>query len=351
MKNRLLLVLFATALFISCNKEEKKDYKASFTTATADTLLQDNISIRALAIDNDLAWYAGNNGKYGWVSLNGGKDFSGVIAKDTLLPEFRSLAQTPNGVFILSVGTPALLYKISKDGKRNNLVYTESGEKVFYDCLKFYNDKEGIAMGDAMDGALSVLTTKDGGETWTKQPARNMPKAADGENAFAASNTNIVIKGDKTWIASGGKKSRIYYSEDKGKNWEVFDTPIVQGKEMTGIFGADFYDDKIGFAVGGDYEKAEQNSGNKILTEDGGKTWKLVGEKVGFGYASCVQFVPNSNGNELVTVGKTGVWYSFDRGTTWKKILDDTTLNTFTFKDARTIIAAGQEKIIRVRLK
>ena len=351
MKNRLLLVLFATALFISCNKEEKRGYKASFTTATADTLLHDNISIRALAIDNDLAWYAGNNGKYGWVSLNGGKDFSGVIAKDTLLPEFRSLAQTPNGVFILSVGTPALLYKISKDGKRNNLVYTESGEKVFYDCLKFYNDKEGIAMGDPIDGYPSIIKTYDGGETWSKVGTVLLPKFDEGEAAFAASNSNMVVKDGKTWIASGGKKSRILFLDKNAKNWEVFDTPIVQGKEMTGIFGADFYDDKIGFAVGGDYEKPEQNWGNKILTEDGGKTWKLVGEKAGFGYASCVQFVPNSNGNELVTVGKTGVWYSFDRGTTWKKILDDTTLNTFTFKDAKTIIAAGQEKIIRVRLK
>ena len=351
MKNRLLIALFATVIFVSCKKEAPRDYKASFTTASADTLLQDEISIRALAIDGDKAWYAGSMGKYGWVSLSGGKDFSGVIARDTLFPEFRSLAQTKDGVFILSVGTPALLYKVSKDGKRNDLMYTESGEKVFYDCLKFYNDKECIAMGDAMDGALSVLATKDGGATWVKQPAQNMPKAAEGENAFAASNTNIVIKGDKVWIASGGKKSRIYYSEDKGKKWEVFDTPIVQGKEMTGIFGADFYDDQIGFAVGGDYEHPEQNFGNKILTEDGGETWKLVGEKTGFGYASGVQFVPGSNGNELVTVGQTGVWYSFDRGATWKKILDDKNLNTLVFKDAKTFIAAGQKEIIRVTLK
>lgn len=349
MKNYLFILLIAI-FFVSC-KEEKKDYKPSFTAVTTDTLLEDNISIRGLSIDNNKAWYAGSTGKYGWVSLSGGKGFFGVIAKDTLLPEFRSIAQTNNGVFILNAGTPALLYKISKDGKHNGLVYTETGEKVFYDCMKFYNDTDGIAIGDAINGSLSIITTTDGGETWTKQPATNMPATAEGENAFAASNTNIVIKGDKTWIASGGKKSRIFYSADKGKTWEVFDTPIVQGKEMTGIFGADFYDDKIGFAVGGNYETKDENSGNKILTEDGGKTWKRVGEKTGFGYASCVQFVPNSNGNELVTAGPTGIWYSYDRGTTWKKILDDTTLNTLLFADAKTIIAAGQEKIVRLRLK
>jgi len=114
---------------------------------------------------------------------------------------------------------------------------------------------------------------------------------------------------------------------------------------------ADFYDDKIGFAVGGDYEKPKSNTGNKILTTNGGKTWEVVGEGAGFGYASCVQFVPEGNGNELVTCGPSGVYYSFDRGATWKKIHDDTQLHTLRFANPKTIIAAGQNKIIQLRLK
>ena len=350
MKKYLLPVLCALA-FTACKKEEKKDYKPSFTTTTADTLLTDDISIRALLIDGNKAWYAGSKGKFGWVSLSGDKDFNGVVAKDTLLPEFRAIAQTSTDVFILNVASPALLHKISKDGKHNKEVYTESGEKVFYDCMRFYNDKEGIAMGDPANGCLAILTTKDGGETWTKQTCGTMPKTADGEAAFAASNTNIVVKGDKTWIASGGKKSRVFYSEDKGKTWEVFDTPIAQGTEMSGIFSVDFYDENIGFAVGGDYEQLTKNSGNKILTTDCGKTWKLVGENTGFGYASCVQFVPSSDGNELVTAGPSGIYYSYDRGATWSKIVDSKVFNTIMFADPKTFIAAGQKEIIRVKLK
>lgn len=345
-------ILAAALALLSCKKEyEKTVYKPSFATVEVDTLLQDKISIRALLTDGDKAWYAGSDGKYGYVSLSGGKSLNGVVAKDSVLPEFRSIAQNKSDIFILNAGTPAMLYKISKDGRAVRKVYTETGEKVFYDSMQFYNDTDGIAMGDPTDGCLSVIVTEDGGGNWRKISCDVLPETTDGEAAFAASNTNLIVKGNNTWMVSGGKKSRIFYSADKGKSWKVYDTPIVQGSEMTGIFSADFYNDKIGFAVGGDYETPDKNSGNKILTVNGGKDWQLVGEGTGFGYASCVQFVPNSNGNELITCGPSGVFYSFDRGTTWKEIHDDKTLHTLRFTDNKTIIAAGQDKIIRISLQ
>jgi photosystem II stability/assembly factor-like uncharacterized protein len=348
-----VLFLLLPVLFISCNTKVKKqeEYKPSFTSIEGDTLLESKISIRALIIDVDKAWYAGSNGKYGWVSLSGGKNFSGVIVKDSLVPEFRAIAQTSSAIFILNAGNPALLYKISKDGKIARLVYTENGEKVFYDSMQFYNDKQGMAMGDPTDSCISVITTNDGGETWKKIPCEGLPATSEGEAAFAASNTNLVIKEGYTWIVTGGKKSRVLFSPDKGKTWEVHNTPIVQGSEMTGIFSADFYDRNNGFAVGGDYEKQAQNTGNKIITEDGGKTWQLEGQAVGFGYASCVQYVPGSNANELFTAGPSGIYYSYDKGKNWKKVYEDTTLHTLRFADAKTIIAAGQGKIIRLKLK
>jgi photosystem II stability/assembly factor-like uncharacterized protein len=244
-----------------------------------------------------------------------------------------------------------LLYQITKDGKKTKLVYQEKNDKVFYDSMQFWNDKEGIAIGDPITNCLSIIRTYDGGNTWTKLPDNKLPKVFEGEAHFAASNTNIIVKEKDTWIVSGGKKSRVFYSPDKGSSWSVYETPIIQGKQMTGIFTADFYDTKKGFISGGNYELLNQNSENKAITDDGGKTWKLIANNEAFGYASCVQYVPNSKGKGIVSVGASGLYYSSDGGVNWVQFSKDSTLYTIRFIDETTAIAAGHNKMIRIRFK
>lgn len=353
MKNALTFLLLLVVLF-SCKQENKALVFSNtkiFTSVTIDTLLEEELSIRAILVDSNKIWYAANKGQYGSIDLKTDKRFNGHVTKDTLSLEFRSIAQTKDYIFMVNVGSPALLYRVSKDGSRIKKMYQENHPKAFYDSMQFWNNEEGIAMGDPTDNCLSVLITRDGGTTWTKIDCENLPKVADGEGAFAASNTNLIIKGTETWMVSGGKKSRVFYSADKGKSWKVFDTPIIQGQAMTGIFTADFYDSKNGFIAGGNYEKLNQNFGNKAITDDGGKSWTLVAEKEGFGYASCVQYVPNSNAEQLVTVGASGLNYSSSAGEKWSKLSDDKTLYTIRFLNDSTAIAAGKNKIIRVNFK
>jgi photosystem II stability/assembly factor-like uncharacterized protein len=240
------------------------------------------------------------------------------------------------------------LYQVSKKTLKVKLVYKEINPKVFYDSMQFWNDKEGIAIGDPIEDTFSIIVTRDGGETWTKILSDKLPTNAKGEAAFAASNSNIVIKGNDTWLVSGGKKARVFHSSDKGRTWKVVDTPIVQGKTMTGIFTADFYDSKHGFVAGGDYELPEQKTDNKAFTKDGGKTWELTGQDQGFGYASCVQYVPGSNAKELVCVGASGIQYSQDGGANWKELSNDTKLFTIRFINKNTAIAAGYNKMVRI---
>lgn len=351
-----LFVFISTSFLISCKKDPVEKGivpKAGIviTSAEIDTISTDSMSIRAILVDSDKLWYAANDGKYGFYDMANDKMFNGHIALDTLKPEFRSIAKTEENLFILNVGSPALLYKISKDGRQAKIVYRENDPKAFYDSMQFFDDKEGIAMGDPTGTCLSVLTTSDGGKTWKKVTCDKLPEITEGEAAFAASNTNLTIKNDQVWMVSGGKKARVFHSADKGKTWQVYNTPIVHGKVMTGIFTADFYDENSGIIAGGDYEIQNQNHGNKAITNDGGKTWKLIAENKGFGYASCIQYVPNSNAKQIVCVGASGLQYSSDSGENWKQLLKDKDLFTIRFLNDSTAFAAGRNKIVRVRFK
>ncbi len=150
------------------------------------------------------------------------------------------------------------------------------------------------------------------------------------------------------FMVSGGKKSRVLVSEDKGQSWKVYDTPLVQGEAMTGAFCADFYNENIGIIAGGNYQKPEQNFQNKAITGDGGKTWQLVSENEGFGYASCVQFIPGTNGKSIVEVGANGLFYSNNSGKNWKQLLPDKDFLTLRFIDGKTAVASGKNRIVKL---
>ena len=345
MKKILLLFLVSLGL-ISC-----KSKQIIYTSVKIDTLFTDKISIRPISISDDKVFYAADKNRVGVIDLNKNSRNEYVIEKDNLKLEFRSIGQTSSSIFIANVGNPAFIYKFSKDLQQKELVYEEHNEKVFYDSMQFWNDQEGIAIGDPIENCFCMLITRNGGATWTKVTCSNLPDLAEGEAAFAASNTNIVIKGGKTWIVSGGKKARVFFSSDKGKTWSVNNSPVIQGEAMTGIFTADFYNEKIGFIAGGNYEKPNQNFGNKALTLNGGKTWDLVSENQGFGYASCVQFVPDSKGEQLVSVGANGIYYSSDKGNSWKQFSSDSSLFTIRFINKSTAIAAGKNKMVRLDFK
>ena len=261
------------------------------------------------------------------------------VSADTL--NFRASAIVEDSYFTLSIGSPAYLFK------DQDLVYQESHPAAFYDALHFWNSKEGIAIGDPTDGCMSITITRDGGQSWHKTPCEQLPPALEGEAAFAASDTNIAIVGDETWVATGGLSSRVLYSSDKGMNWNVFETPIVQGLETTGMYSIDFYDAMNGFAIGGDYTKPKNQQSNKIRTTDGGKTWEVVAQDQNPGYRSCVQYVPNSNAKGLVAVGFEGIDYSKDGGATWKHLSDDG-FYSLRFLNDSVAFAAGKGKLSKL---
>ncbi len=358
---RLLLPFIIMILSISCmEKKEIKSHKYSSVEITS--VLNDSISIRALEIGSDGLMYAGSRGKYGYYAFNENcvdnkiECFFDSKQDKKLMFEgkeisFRAIASTSTHFFVLSIANPAVLFKINKENGTLKNVYVEKHEKVFYDAMTFWNDEEGIAMGDPIGDCLSILITRDGGESWNKVPCSNFPKVIKGEAAFAASNSNIKVVGDKTWIASGGITSRVYFSKDKGKQWEVFETPMINGKNTTGTYSMDFYDENIGMLYGGDYTAPDQSIANKAITIDGGKTWNVKAENQQDGvYKSCVQFVPNSGSQEIVAVGFTGISISNDQGNHWKKISNES-FYTIRFLNDSVAFAAGKNRISMLKFK
>jgi len=345
--NKVILLLLITILF-SCKTEEEFTPR-QITTVEIENILNDSLlSIRAIDLLNDGSLtFAANKGTFGLRDVKSEKWVVSNQVYDTLKLEFRAIAHTANDFFMLSVGSPALLYKTGGGGNME-VVYKEDHPKAFYDAMSFWNDKEGIAMGDPTDDCISIIITRDGGYTWTKLSCDDLPKAVDGEAAFAASNSNIAISGDHTWIATGGMSSRILYSADKGRNWDIYETPIIQGKNTTGMYSVDFYDDLHGFAIGGDYTKPEDNQSNKIVTTDGGKTWSIVAKGETPNYRSCVQYFPNRAGKELVAVGFEGIDYSNDSGATWTHLSDESFF-TLRFINDSTAYAAGRGRISKLK--
>lgn len=358
-----LSLILCVLFFLSCKNKtisnlDDKKLRSVFSKVEINHLLEDStLNVRAIAYEGNILRCATsdgrvfeNNARYpdsisevyldfkNDLSLNGKNNFRSIAvvkAQDSKNTYFN---------LALTIANPAKLYKHGK------LVYKEAHPNVFYDAMVFWNDKEGIAIGDPTDDCMSVIITRDSGNTWTKITCDKLPRALDGEAAFAASDTNISIVGNHTWVATGGKASRVLYSPDKGKTWEVFNTPIIQGKETTGMYSIDFYDALNGFAIGGDYTKPDANSANKISTNDGGKTWQLVAENKNPGYRSCVQYVPNSHARQLVTVGFKGIDYSNDSGETWQHLSDEGYC-TIRFINDSTAYAAGNGKVSKLNFK
>jgi len=344
-----IVILFIALLSVNFNYSQSK----SFTSVEIQPIIQDStVNVRALEVlkkDESIVFLT-SDGRVGFYNEN--YEINTLVesieaSNNTLELNFRSLSAREKHGYGITIGNPARIYKI---GKPSTLVYEEVHPNVFYDALEFWNDREGIAVGDPTENCMSIIITRDGGETWNKISCENLPKAVEGEAAFAASDTNIAIIGNKTWVATGGMASRILYSPNKGKTWQVFETPIVQGKPTTGIYSIDFYDDLNGFGFGGDYTQPDRDRKNKIRTRDGGKTWQLVAVGESPGYRSCVQYVPNSNAKALVAVGFKGIDYSSDAGETWTHLSDES-FYTIRFLNDSVAYAAGHGKVAKLGFK
>ncbi len=315
----------AALLFIvfSCQTTNKDQIKPVFTSLETNT----DASLRGLqVVDENVIWVSGSGGTV-LVSTDGGESWEVNTIPGAEKNDFRSIhAWDAKQAMVFGVAGPEFGYKTNDGGQTWNVVFQDTTKALFFNSLKFVDDKNGLAVSDPVDGKFFVLRTEDGGTNWER--VGNLPQVEEGESNFAASNTCIeFLPSGKAWIASGGKAARVFYSEDFGKSWNVAKTPMVRGLSSSGIFSISFINDNMGMIVGGIYDQPELNTNIAAYTIDGGKEW-LPAVTMPKEYRSCVKQINSAGTVFSFAMGKTGCDISMDNGINWQ-FVNETGYYTF----------------------
>jgi photosystem II stability/assembly factor-like uncharacterized protein len=279
-------------------------------------------------VSSNVAWVSGTEGTFARTT-DGGNTWTVSTVPGAEKLDFRDVkAIGATTAYLLSAGPgdASRIYKTVDGGKSWALQFKSADPMAFFDAVAFWDEKNGIALGDPVKGVFQLVLTSDGGANWQPLAAKTLPPALPAEGAFAASGTCLISQGDRdVWFATGGaKKARVFHSRDRGQNWEVRETPIVADGESAGIFSLAFRDEQQGMIVGGDYRKPDGTGATAATTDDGGKTWKLIDNQLPF--RSAVAWAKD----RWVAVGTSGSHVSQDSGATWK-LLDRENYNSVAF--------------------
>lgn len=283
-------------------------------------------SIRGLSVvNNNVIWVSGSDGMVG-KSSNAGKNWKWMTVKGFEKNDFRDIeAFDANTAIIMAIPDPdnihpANILKTTDGGETWKVVYENKTKGMFLDAMEFRDPKNGMVIGDPVDGRFFMAKTTDAGNTWQELAVEERFVADSGEAFFASSGTNIrLLYNGSVVIASGGKNSRLFYDK------KIFDLPMTKGKETAGTNSVAVFDNykkspanKI-IIVGGDFTVDSMIDRNCFVSNNGGKTWERP-KTPPPGYRSCVEFL---NKETIVTCGLNGVDYSFDGGRNFYSISNE----------------------------
>ncbi|GAB2621094.1 WD40/YVTN/BNR-like repeat-containing protein [Belliella aquatica] len=344
MKFKFLLAIGIISSFAACNSERKGEI---ITEPTGWEIVETpvNASIRGLSpLTSEIIWASGSGGTW-LLTIDGGQSWSTGIIAGLDSVDFRDIeGLDANTAIAIAAGQPAVIYKTTDSGATWQKKF-EGPETAFLDGIAFHKDQKGYVIGDPIDGKWMVLETIDAGETWTW--IESSPMAEPGEGSFAASGSTILADQDHIWFASGGIKSKVYMSTDGGHDWEISETPIIQGEPSQGIFSITKLDNSNLIAVGGDYLQPDLALNNTIYSKEMGKNWELVSSSYPSGYRSGVTYFPRFHW--AISVGTNGSDYSVDGGINWQKFSDEGFHAVFMDKAQGSIWASGLDgKIARL---
>ena len=271
------------------------------------------------AVDANTAWVSGSGGTV-LRTLDGGATWQNVAPPDAAGQGFRDIeAFSADHVVLLAIGPgeASRIYVTEDGGETWTKTFQNTDPAAFYDCMAFFDHHRGLVMGDPVGGKFQILSTSDGGRTWELVPSSGMPDALPGEFGFAASGTCIETAGGRdAWFGTGGDVvSRVFHSDDRGRTWEVTETPVASAP-AGGIFSLAFANPQHGIIVGGDFLDPTNAPDGAAYTTDGGATW-IPADGPGE-YRSGSAWVPRLP-KTAVAVGPTGSDVTRDGGRSWTR--------------------------------
>ena len=288
------------------------------------------------AASERVAWASGSNNTI--VRTEDGGATWTPTSRPTIDPlDFRDIdAVSERVAYVMSIGAGSLsrIFKTTDAGATWTLQFINEHPEAFFDAMAFWDADHGIAVSDAVQGAFVIITTDNGGRTWTRVPAEKLPPALPNEGAFAASGTNVTVFGSShVWFGTGAAaRARVLYSADRGATWQIAETPLRAGAS-SGIYSIAFRDASHGVIVGGDYAKEAEAVENAAITSDGGRTWTLTTGLSGF--RSVVAYLPGSPATFLAA-GPLGSNISTDDGRTWSAV-QGPGFDTFSFAPGKMV--------------
>ena len=312
--SRLVSVGAIALLAISCSK--------TVTTVTSEdqTSGTDALLIAVSPVNDVVVWASGSKGTWIRTTNGGGTWVTGQVAGAESL-QFRDVHAVDSlTAYLLSIGNgpDSRIYKTTDGGTSWALQFTNPDSAAFFDCFDFWDAQRGIAISDAVNGETVMITTADGGSTWTRTPAADLPPALEGEGSFAASGTCVIARpGGKAWVST---KGRVLMTSNYGNKWSVTDLPITHGG-AAGIFSLAFRDAQFGAAFAAD-GAAEPKATDTLLvvSVDGGVTWAPRPNPPLKSGAWAGAHIPGLRRSTLMAVGPSGAVWSADDGRTWNTI-------------------------------
>jgi photosystem II stability/assembly factor-like uncharacterized protein len=297
------------------------------------------VELRGLSVVNrHVAWASGAKGTV--IRTVDGENWQNVSISlslpETSQLDFRDIQGIDKFTAIAMSAGPgkaSTIYKTTDGGAHWEQMIVNGEATGFWDAIDFWDANHGVIFGDPIAGQFQVLITNDGGKTW-KNAAKDLTQLAalPNEGAFAASGTcvSIASKND-VWFATGGaEKTRVFHSADRGQTWTFAETAVAAGAPPKGLFSVAFNQHGLGFAVGGDYQKAKGEGLNAVISRDKAKTWNAA-PALPSGFLSVVVAVP-AQAKTFVVGGLAGSGVTRNAGQSWE-VLSDTPMNAIGFAD------------------